>query len=420
MKLEVYHIGLGSFGRYGFERLIELHKHFGDVDVRLKAVCDTDPKRLERAEKFAESQDISIETFENIDLMYQRAGDTENPVMVYDTGPSDEHAENIYRSMRYGFFHTAEKPPSMKREQHLKEKRLAERNNAMWKTDFIERENPVVKKTIEIIENQTIERIEVFRESSVGIEKMLDPVGRHGVKGGDILDKMTNEVYILDILKSAGQEPDLELEEAETKYFVPWRPNSEKLLSIDGGYEQDINYKTATGQTSAHLKSRDVEIELNTGWMGLSNNCLQKAKEIREITGHRPFSRKYSEIDETAYVKEEARFFILEGSRRVLGDMLNKKLYDLETGEEIETDYYLHDQLYRVLRKAVVTAAEENVDQNISEDIDVFMNSIFDVKESVSGGEFLEELDKGLEVFDSLTVEDRKVLETKETEFIPS
>jgi len=67
--------------------------------------------------------------------------------MVYDAGCADTHADNIYTSMQHGLFHLAEKPPSMNRREHLREKELAHRNQAMWKCDFIERENPVVKKS---------------------------------------------------------------------------------------------------------------------------------------------------------------------------------------------------------------------------------------------------------------------------------
>jgi len=42
--LKVYQIGVGSFGKYGFEKLIELENEFETVDVELKGVCDSDFK----------------------------------------------------------------------------------------------------------------------------------------------------------------------------------------------------------------------------------------------------------------------------------------------------------------------------------------------------------------------------------------
>ncbi len=419
MELDVYHIGLGSFGRYGFEKLLDLQKHFDEVDVKVKAVCDSDPERLEKAKKFAETQGVEIQTFEKVENMYYKAEKDRN-VMVYDAGPTDRHAENIYLSMQYGFFHLSEKPPSVKREQHLKEKRLAERNNAMWKADFIERENPVVKKAVELVKDQQIDRIKIFRESSVGIEKMLNPVKRRGVKGGDILDKMVHEAYVLDLLESSSHKTDLKLIEADTSHFMPWRPGSEKLMSIEGGYEKEINYNTSTGQTHARFRSSGTEIELNSSWLGLSQKFMHENQKIREKTGVDFFKREYTTTGNSAYVDEEARMFIIEGERSLVGDMLHKKLYDLETGEEINLDYYLHDQLYRVLRDAVLRATGIQSNTPNSKDIDIFMNAIFDVKESVAQGEFLEELEKGLERFESMIIEDRKVLEAEDTELILS
>lgn len=417
-ELKVYQIGVGSFGRYGFEKLIELHKEFDTVNVELKGVCDSDFDKLEMAEKFAKSNGIDIETFASTDEMYKHAARQDDKVMVYDAGAADTHADHIYRSMQHGLFHLAEKPPSMSRGEHLKEKSLAEKNQAMWKCDFIERESPVVKKALELLEDEEIQEIKVFRESSAGVQKVLDPVNRMGVKGGDILDKMVHEVYVLDMLDAAGQEIELELENAEAKYFLPKNRDSEKLMSIYNGYTETVNYETATGQTHAVFDANGTKIELNSSWLGMSDKTMFEVKKLHDFTGHDFFNGGYSDEDNTAFVDEECRFFMVEGSRRLAGDMLHEKLFDLETGEEIELDYYIHDQLYRVIEKAVLKAGEEPVETISEKEIDVFMNAVFDVKEEAAEGEFLEERDKAMEKLESMLVTDRKIIETKEADSV--
>lgn len=412
-QINVYQIGVGSFGRNGFEKLVEMHNHFEDHDIRLKGLCEKDFEKREKAEKFATAHDVDLELFENTDEMYREASNESGKVLIYDAGPAEAHSKHIYSSLQYGFFHLAEKPPSLTRDEHLKEKKLAQQKDVFWKVDFVERENPVVKKALETIEENSIDEIKVFRESSVGVQKILNPVERFGVKGGDILDKMVHEVYVLDFLEEAGVEPELELEESETKYFTPKDLDSEKLMSIRGGYVEEINYDTATGQTKAVFDANGVKISFNSSWLGLSDECRVEAKKIRESIGETVFNRKFSEIDKTAFLNEEARFFVIKGERSLVGDMLNKKLYDLETGEEIELDYYIHDQLYRVIEKSVRKAAGERIDGVSEKETDVFMNAVFDVKESVSGENYLNELDKALEKIDSLTVTDRKVVEAE-------
>lgn len=413
-ELKVYQIGVGSFGKYGFEKLVELHNEFNPVNIELKGVCDNDLDSLDKAEKFAEANDIEIKTFTKIREMYEAAKKEDGEVMIYDAGPANKHSDNIYKSMQNGMFHLAEKPPSMTRGEHIKEKELAHDNRAMWKCDFIERENPVVKKALELIENKEIDRIKVFRESSVGVQKLLNPVKRFGVKGGDILDKMVHEVYVLDFLEEAGYSFDIDLEDAETNFFLPKERESEKLMSIDGNYTESINYQTATAQTKAHFNSEEVNIELHSSWLGLSREAMIESQKIKKIVDHEVADKGYSETDDKAFVDEECRFFVIEGEKNLAGDMLNKKLFDLDEEKQVTLDYYIHDQLFRVIEKAILKASGEDVETISEKETDVFMNSLFDVKESVSDGDFLEERENALEKVESLIVEDRKIIENKE------
>lgn len=416
--LKVYQIGVGNFGKYGFEKLVELHNEFQPVDVELKGVCDSNPDRLEKAEKFAEANGIELETFSSAEKMYDTATREEDQVMVYDAGSAETHADHVYKSMQHGFFHLAEKPPSMTREQHIREKELAEKNQAMWKCDFIERENPVVKKSLELLDEETeIESVKVFRESSMGVQKLLDPVHRIGVKGGDILDKMVHDVYILDFLEESGNKIELDLERTETEFFLPKARGSEKLMSIDGNYTESIEYETATAQTSALFDAGGVEVEFHSSWLGLSDEAMIEGKRIRGEVDHVVFDREYSEINGKAFVDEECRFFVIDGDVNLMGDLLHQKLYDLEAEEQIPLDYYLHDQLYRVIEKAVLQAAGKEAEVISGKETDVFMNAIFNVKEGVTEeGDFLEERKKVLEKVETMIVEDGKILEDNRAE----
>lgn len=383
--VKVYQVGLGSFGRYGFEKFVEMHGHFDQVDVRLKGLCEPDFEKREAAEKFAGAKGIEIETFDSPDEMYDAAEEEDGEVLVYDAGPSGEHPDNIYRSMRRGFYHVAEKPPSMTREEHIKERKLAADSDVMWKVDFIERESPVVKKAVEMVEGKNIDRIEVFRQSSVGVQKMLEPVKRAGVMGGDVLDKMVHEIYVLDLLEAAGNPVELELEGTCCDYFMPYTKGSEKMLDIHGGYTEEIDEKVATGQTSADFSSGDTDVKLHSSWLGLSDEAREKVETLE--LDWSPFKEEFVESGDAAFRSEETRFFVLEGEKNLFGDMLNGKLFDLDSREEVELPDLLHDQLYRVLEKSVRAAAGEK-DRSVSEEeIDVFMNALYDVRQEIIDSE---------------------------------
>jgi hypothetical protein len=420
-EVKIYQIGLGDFGRHGFDKLVELSREFDRID--LCGVCEKDFELLESAEKFAEINNTHIETFQKTEEMYSHARKHSNElgtqVMIYDAGPTTNHAENIYQSMQNDFFHLAEKPPSMNRGEHLREKKLSEQGEAMWKADFIERESPVVKKALDIIEKGDIEEIEIFRESSIGVEKALDNTARLGVKGGDILDKMVHEIYALDMVEASGEELNMELEETECQYFHPKTPESGKFTDMYSGYTQKINSDTATGMTKAEFSAGDIELKLHSSWMGLSEEAMFASQSLKKKTGHKFFKREYSEINKKAYVNEECRFFIVRGDRNLAGDMLNQKLYDLDTGEEIELENYLHDQLFRVLEKAAFRAGRKDEEIIGDKEIDVFMNALFDIKDGIDyDREYFPELEKSQDKIKSLVVEDRKVLEAEESEKI--
>ena len=378
-------IGLGSFGRHGFEKFIEMEKHYNEVDVEILGVCDSDFERLEMAEKFAGSQDLDIDTFTSTEKAYQEA-EKENSedckILIYDAGPTELHAEHIFRSLRNGFFHLAEKPPSMTREDHIREKKLMLDNDVRFTVDFIERESPVVKKALELTEGREIESIEVFRESSIGIQKLLQPVERMGVKGGAVLDKMSHEAYVMDFVDAE------EVKDVEKEFYMPFDVGSDSLMDIRSGKSAEANELTASGMCTAKI-SGECDIILHSSWLGTSERSRVLGEELKDLTGLNPVDSDFKVLGEKGFLNEESRFFVLKGERDLFGDMLHNRLFDLESNEEIELEDALHDQLYRVLESSVRCAAGLENNALSEEEIDQFMNLIFDISEYVEDvGEF--------------------------------
>ena len=376
-EVKVFQIGLGSFGRHGFEKFVEMEKHYKDVDVELYGVSDSDFEKLDNAEKFAESQGLEIETFNSVEKIYREAekqNSQDAKILIYDAGPTELHAEHIFRSLRNNFFHLAEKPPSMTREDHIKEKKLMLDNDVRFTVDFIERESPVVKKALELAEGKNIESIEAFRESSIGIQKMLQPVERMGVKGGAVLDKMSHEAYIMDFADVG------ELESIEKEFYMPFDVGSDSFMNIRSGKTSKIDEETAAGTCTARI-SGNTDIILHSSWLGVSERARTLGEELEELTGLNPVESDFRVLGEEGFLDEECRFFVLKGEKELFGDMLHKKLFNLETGEKIELKSTLHDQLYRVLESSVRCAAGLENNVLTEEEIDQYMNLIFDISE---------------------------------------
>ena len=376
-EVKVFQIGLGSFGRHGFEKFVEMEKHYKDVDVELYGVSDSDFEKLDNAEKFAESQGLEIETFNSVEKIYREAekqNSQDAKILIYDAGPTELHAEHIFRSLRNNFFHLAEKPPSMTREDHIKEKKLMLDNDVRFTVDFIERESPVVKKALELTEEKNIESIEAFRESSIGIQKMLQPVERMGVKGGAVLDKMSHEAYIMDFTDVG------ELESIEKNFYMPFDVGSDSFMNIRSGKTSKIDEETAAGTCTARI-SGNTDVILHSSWLGVSERARTLGEELEELTGLNPVESDFRVLGEEGFLDEECRFFVLKGEKELFGDMLHKKLFNLETGEKIELKSTLHDQLYRVLESSVRCAAGLENNVLTEEEIDQYMNLIFDISE---------------------------------------
>ena len=243
----------------------------------------------------------------------------------------------------------------------------------------------------------------------------MKPVHRTGVVGGDILDKMTHEIYIFDLLKAAGGDIELKLAGAESDFFMPARVSSDKMMNVYGGTTDKIDNETSTARTTAEFTSGDVDITLNSSWIGCSKDAGHWENEISTELIDSGFNIE----NENGFLNEECRFFVVTGSRNLLGDLLHGRLFDLDTGELIQTPDLMHDQLYRVLRKAVEEAANHREPSVNVKEIDEFMTGIFDAKDQVtdSAGDFFEELQRSNERV-SRMIADNKIIEDSESDSV--
>ncbi|MFB6245492.1 MAG: hypothetical protein ABEJ03_04060 [Candidatus Nanohaloarchaea archaeon] len=412
-KVNVFQIGLGEFGRYGFRKFLAMHGNLDEVELEFRGLAEKDFEKRDDAVDVAESEGVDLDFYSSAREMYDAASEVDGKVLVYDAGPTATHAQNIYRSMRHEFFHVAEKPPSMTREQHIRERKMSAGTDAFWKADFIERESPVVRKALEEVAGKNIESIKVFRESSVGVQRLLQPVQRAGVQGGDILDKMTHEIFILDMLEESNGDNELDLVRAESD-LMPFSRHGEKFMSVKGNRTAEKN-RAATGRTGALIQG-GAEVKLHSSWLGVSRSAREEARRL-DFVDHNPVVSEPRQTGKEAFVDEEARFFVVEGERNLFGDMLKEKLFDLDREREVELPDLEGDQLHRVLKKAVLKAAGREEGMTDENEIDRFMNLIFDIRESAidHSGDPVVELRSSLERLDPL-VYDQKAFEDYEVD----
>lgn len=413
MTLKIFHIGLDGYGRLGFRELLEICSE-EDIDAEVAGVFSRDKTLIEDALNTSPIDEKQVQVFQDLDEMYRKASEQNSDVFIYDTGSSDTHSDNLYRSLQHGFYHLAERPPSIKREEHLKERRLSEESDVTWKVDFIERENPAVKKALELLENEEINKIETHRYSSEAVEASLMPEKRRKLRGGTVLNKAINEIYTTDFLEKAGSEKELKLESVENEHFTPFRRGSDKLLSIEGGYTEEICGKTATADFSAVFSADNVEIEINAGIMGMTEQGLIQASKLKESTGHDFRHRDFIEADGEAFLDERAAFFVVEGSREIAGDLIEGELFDLETGKKLDAGSEEYTPLYRVIKDAIEDAIREE-EEELDMETDLFMNALYDARDSIEGEEYMDELDKANSRLESMIIsEDGKQDQHKE------
>lgn len=398
-ELKIYQIGLIDHGRNGFEKLIEITQE-KDSKAEFEGIF-SDNSELKDAVKFAEANNAEIKTFRNLEKLFQDALQHEN-VLIYDAGPVSQRRDIIQQCRRFKFSYIGEKPSTMSKTEHLKIRELSDKKNFVWMVDDIEKENLAVLDAAKTINNQEIESIQVFRESTAGILRIYDPVKFQNVQGGDILDKMMRESYVQDFV-----EKDLQIEDIEITVFMPKTPNSDSFMTIHGSKTSKINQEAATARTCLNLKAGKTRVELNSSWIGISDKAFEKSREIKQKTGHDVLETSPRNIGENVISFEDARFFIIEGERNLVGDLKNQKLFDLDTGQQIERSTRIHDPMYRVMRKAVQNALN-NEKPDVSNE-NRFMKLIFDAREKgierkLEADDY-EELDKARSLIKDLVLE---------------
>lgn len=405
MTVHIFQIGCRNFGRYGFEKILDKEEYL-PVDVKLEAVCEKDFEHREKAENFSKSMGKNVDFYDSVDKIYEEAKKKQGTVLIYDAGPTQRHHKHIQRSLKNNFHHLTEKPPSVTREEHIEERKLASESKVNYKVDFIERENPAIKKMKETIEEDKVEKIKVFRESTFGLQRSLKPIEHAHLNEGCVLDKIINDIYIVDLANIE----EMKIEKIRDTSFMPKNIDGEKVLQVNGATSRKIDENSSIAKVQAEFKSKDKEIFLSTSWLGTSEEAKIVSKKIKETFKNSLIKSEYKELNDNSFLDEETAFIVVEEKgRKLVGDLLNKKVYDVTHEKTIEVDVFPRDALYRVIEKAVLDAAGHDVTDVSQEELDVFMNGLFDIHEKAGefDGEVLEALDKTSEKLESLFIPDK-------------
>jgi hypothetical protein len=384
--IKVYQIGLGNFGQNGFKKLINIHNRLAAVDVEFVGFAEPDLKKGVVAQKFAAAKGVKLDHFESTPALYQSASKQKERVLIYDSGPSENHANNICTSMRLGLYHLAEKPSSLNREQYIKTKNIERNSNVFYMINFIEMESPVVKRAIQLLQNKSIDHIKTFRENSIGVLRFVQPMEREGVQGGNVLDKMWHELFILGFLKASGKKSDLELQQVYNHHLDLGRTSSGSIETKPYNEKQVLTAPTsaAVTQTKAIFCSDSVNIQLHSSWGGLSNDCRKVLNKYESALGHKISVSDRKRVGNYNFNDEEARFFIVRGEKNLLGDLLHNHLYDLNKNTIIDIQPSFDDKLHRILKKAILRAVGKSETDIIDKkEIDHFINALFDIKQAV-------------------------------------
>ncbi|MFB6200222.1 MAG: hypothetical protein ABEJ83_05035 [Candidatus Nanohaloarchaea archaeon] len=406
MTLKVLQIGYRGIGRKGLEALQKLESS-DEIELEVVALAETDFEKLEEAKEKHKASGIKF--FSDIENAYMEMDGFEDPVMVYDAGKVGNRSDNLFRSVEHGFYHLTEKPPSLKRDQHLSQASL---ESAMWKIDYLEQENPVVQKTRKLVKNREIDSLEVFRASSSGIQKYLAPIKFSDLKGGSLMNQLLHEKYVLNLLEKSSNQIRLDEFEVETG-FQPYF-NKQKLETIQNNPTTEIAPETATAQLNISI-DKDPELEFHTCWLGATEKLEDKASELEEDLNHELIRSEPKELEDEIYLDQTARFFVLKGEKSLLGDLMHRKLFDLDKNKEIELLEYETGELYRGMKKA----AENALNQNLSSSVKgkQFLEFAFDVKQSISGGNYLDEYNESMDLLQKkVGVEKQKSKPTVETQ----
>ena len=385
-KVYIYQIGCGTFGKYGFEKLLQLSKKYDFVEF--EGIVEINSERREFVKKKAEEYIAKLKIFDHTFEMYQNAFKLREKgnIFVYDAGPSELHYSHLLKSMKFGFWYLTEKPLALTKEEFEQELKLPKK----WNCDFIEEENEAVLTAINYLKTNklNINSIEIFRESSIGLQKILGNSIRIGVEGGCLLDKLCHEIYVFSFLNACGQKiKNIVLNKTKAEYLMIESLNKNNFLDIFGRVRNQITEEIATAQCIvegiAKTGKEEIPFKLHSSWLGASEMGERISNKLKKLTNYEFVRKKQEERMEIPY--EDLRLFVINCDTIVLyGDMKDKKLFVERYGkiEEIKLLKFKEDQLYRILERYVlVTAGKEKV-KNMK-NIKFIMNLIFDAEEKI-------------------------------------
>ncbi len=383
-KVHIYQIGCGTFGKYGFEKLLQLSKKYDFVEF--EGIVEVNSERREFAKKKAKEYSIKLKIFDHTFDVYQDASKLRKKVFIYDAGPSELHYSHLIKSLKFGFWHFTEKPPAFTKEEFEVELKLSKK----WGCDFIEEENETVLTALDYLKQNKlkIDSIEIYRESSVGLQKILGNSIRTGVEGGCLLDKSCHDIYVFSFLSVCGQKiKNVMLNKAKADYLMIDSLNKDNFLDIFGHPKNQITEGIATAQGIvegiAKTGEEEIPFKFYSSWIGVSKEGLKVSNNLKKITKYEFIRKKQIEGMEIPY--EDLRLFVIDCDTIVLyGDMKDKKLFVERDGKikELKLLKFKEDQLYRMLEKYVLVAAGKEKLNNL-ENMKFIMNLIFDAEEKI-------------------------------------
>ncbi|MCD6229377.1 MAG: hypothetical protein J7K00_01070 [Candidatus Diapherotrites archaeon] len=346
MKLIVLQVGLGSFGKKALEKWCELDGQvIENTKIEFLGACDKNEYSREKALNICNDKNVFPALFSTRKAMFEHIAKTRKKydlVLVYDASSSSDHARHIQECIKLGFFCLVESPPytSFSEEKQVMDLihfvHVSNENNFYnkWLCCQTESENPVVLTVLDLLkkENQKIKSIETCRFSSIGLEKSAAPLFREGVTGGDLLDLLPEESYILRFFTDNPAKLDIFLENAKSDYLMVSNTQDQpSLMNCSGQEITRANMKEnppASAQTKVMLKINNTPVTLNSGWLGLPKEIKEKTESIGRQAKH-----NFISSGKTAMYLEEP---VLKGIRllhikleksELIGDLTHNALF---------------------------------------------------------------------------------------------
>lgn len=391
-KILIYQIGYGQWGSAAFEKLLELKRLVKNIEIC--GVCDIKADRRRMAEDAAKKAGLELRTFSLSFEMYRDAIEKKRQgsiILIYDAGPSELHAAHLVKSMEHGFFHVAEKPPYVNIKEKKRIEELTRKQSGRWSVDLIENESPVVKTALEYAEANRlkIKRMEAYRYNSMALKKLALGEHRLGVTGGDLLDKMLHEAYLSRFLDNYK---GFILKKAEYDFLMISSLEKPEIMDVRGKIFEKSEAATAQSRIEGFFKTRNANIlfVLGSGWLGVPEKVKKAVNNNEKQIGARLITSQAISADGKRFLDEELRLFLIEGTagrKKIIlcGDLKNKRLFLKERArwKQLELVKLENDQLYRVLRNAVLTAEGKESFSIAHKEIDFIMNIILEGREKI-------------------------------------